>query len=273
MSAYARLSVQSILRLLSPATWQAEQLSFLKPTVVKEIHVVYTQVGNLSTCPALVRLDLSRNQLGSLAGLETCPQLKWLSASGNALNPLLLLPALSNLRVGPSTARPSPTAPPVAFLWARAPVLDKSLTVCLHFAARQHMPMSLPLYCSLGHRAVWVSKPTCPAVQVLNLSFCSLSGALDVAGLTSLRALILNDNTLESVTGAFGPPGLPVSAASPCWSAASLQASKGTRHRCFLHARDCLVRCVPCVGRLNLQGERRRPGAPAGAEHAGALKP
>ena len=48
-----------------------------------------------------------------------------------------------------------------------------------------------------------ILQPTCAAVQVLNLSFCSLSGTLDVAGLTSLRALILNDNALESVTGAF----------------------------------------------------------------------
>ncbi|KAK9837119.1 hypothetical protein WJX81_004018 [Elliptochloris bilobata] len=38
-------------------------------------------------------------------------------------------------------------------------------------------------------------------LRVLNLSFCSLSGALDVAALTSLRALILNDNALEAVTG------------------------------------------------------------------------
>lgn len=63
-------------------------------------------MGNLSTCLALVRLDLNRNQLGSLAGLETCPQLKWLSASGNALTDLGALPALSNLRVGPATAPP-----------------------------------------------------------------------------------------------------------------------------------------------------------------------
>ena len=62
------------------------------------------QVGKLSTCPALVRLDLSRNQLSSLAGLETCPQLKWLSASGNPLSDLGALHALSNLRVGPFTA-------------------------------------------------------------------------------------------------------------------------------------------------------------------------
>ena len=79
--------------------------------------MLYTQVGNLSTCPALVRLDLNRNQLGSLAGLETCPQLKWLSASGNALTDLGALPALSNLRVGPSTALPCPsTSCPPAFL-------------------------------------------------------------------------------------------------------------------------------------------------------------
>ncbi len=38
-------------------------------------------------------------------------------------------------------------------------------------------------------------------VQVLNLSSCSLGGSLSVAGLVSLRALILNNNELESVTG------------------------------------------------------------------------
>ena len=38
-------------------------------------------------------------------------------------------------------------------------------------------------------------------MQVLNLSCCSLTGSLDVAGLVSLRALILNDNALEAVTG------------------------------------------------------------------------
>ena len=39
------------------------------------------------------------------------------------------------------------------------------------------------------------------AAQVLNLSCCSLAGSLNVAGLASLRALILNDNALEAVTG------------------------------------------------------------------------
>lgn len=64
-------------------------------------------------------------------------------------------------------------------------------------------------------------------MQVLNLSFCSLSGTLDLAGLTSLRALILNDNALEAVTGALGSPWLSASTAMSCWPAASLQASRG----------------------------------------------
>lgn len=69
------------------------------------------QVGKLSACPALLRLDLSGNQLTSLAGLETCLQLKWLSASGNPLTDVSALEALSNLRVqhiaAPSTTQPS----------------------------------------------------------------------------------------------------------------------------------------------------------------------
>jgi len=49
-----------------------------------------------------VRLDLSGNQLTSLAGLEALQQLKWLSASGNALRDTVALRALSNLRVSPT---------------------------------------------------------------------------------------------------------------------------------------------------------------------------
>jgi len=57
------------------------------------------QIGELGACAALVRLDLSGNQLTSLAGLEALQQLKWLSASGNALHDTAALRALSNLRV------------------------------------------------------------------------------------------------------------------------------------------------------------------------------
>ena len=46
-----------------------------------------------------MRLDLSGNQLTSLAGLEALPQLKWLAASGNALRDTGALRALSDLRV------------------------------------------------------------------------------------------------------------------------------------------------------------------------------
>jgi Leucine-rich repeat (LRR) protein len=60
------------------------------------------QIGELGACAALVRLDLSGNQLTSLAGLEALQQLKWLSASGNALRDTVALRALSNLRVSPT---------------------------------------------------------------------------------------------------------------------------------------------------------------------------
>lgn len=156
------------------------------------------QVGKLSACPALLRLDLSGNQLTSLAGLETSLQLKWLSASGNPLTDVSALETLSNLRVqliaAPSTTQVSACtaqrgpAPPGAVELARARVCqliythppipalaDQQPDACLAFSIPSLIDpaCNFQTHCQVG----FVSKVSCclprSSLDGVRLSFSS----------------------------------------------------------------------------------------------------
>ena len=94
------------------------------------------QVGNLGSCPRLIRLDLSNNSIKDTAWAASCTQLKWLSLASNPVTSLAPLQCLSHL-------------------------------------------------------------------QVLNAGHAQLAGDVDVSGLTSLGALIVNDNQITSLSGAL----------------------------------------------------------------------
>ena len=57
------------------------------------------QVGDLSSCPSLIRLDLSQNSIEDTSFVTTCQQIKWLSLANNPVADLRPLQCLTELQV------------------------------------------------------------------------------------------------------------------------------------------------------------------------------
>jgi Leucine-rich repeat (LRR) protein len=56
------------------------------------------QVGDLTTCPSLIRIDLSQNAIQDTSFATTCQQIKWLSLANNPVTDLRPLECLTNLQ-------------------------------------------------------------------------------------------------------------------------------------------------------------------------------
>lgn len=128
------------------------------------------QVGDLTTCPSLIRIDLSQNAIQDTSFATTCQQIKWLSLANNPVTDLRPLECLTNLQ-------------------ARLLYVHSQLPQCMY---------------RTGHTAPqgWPDQTFNGAImQVLNVGHAKLAGKVRIEGLDQLGALILNDNQITAVSG------------------------------------------------------------------------
>lgn len=123
---------------------------------------VMSQVGDLRSLAHLIRLDLSNNGITDTGFADGCQTLKWLSLAKNPITSLQPLQCLTNLQ---------------------------ACTPCILSFFQKTCNSST------------VSVKVAPGVQVLNVAHAKLTGEQDIGGLTSLGALIINDNRVTSLAG------------------------------------------------------------------------
>ena len=148
------------------------------------------QVGDLSTLRKLNRLDLAQNSIQSTSFAATCTGLKWLSLAHNPVSDLSPLSCLQSLQV----RLVLPARHLHVLLMAAIPSALDSMDPHLRLAACEG--------------------PT--VVQVLNIGHAKLTGKVKLGAMTSLGALILNDNALTSISGKTRPRLQTSITGSPC---------------------------------------------------------
>ena len=136
------------------------------------------QVGDISTLRNLKRLDLAQNSIQSTSFAATCTGLKWLSLAHNPVSDLSPLSCLQSLQARLTLhARGS------------APSPHGRLSTCMH---------AMPLK---DRQDTLAASEGRIVIQVLNVGHAKLVGKVKIGALTSLGALILNDNALTSISG------------------------------------------------------------------------
>lgn len=137
--------------------------------MIRSCFLLNRQVGDLTTCPSLIRLDLSQNAVQDTSFAATCQQIKWLSLANNPITDLGPLQRLTNLQAG----FPCPKS------FQACPVAKFELLCGVHILAID---------------IAW-------CLQVLNVGHAKLAGKIQLNGLDQLGALILNDNQITAVAG------------------------------------------------------------------------
>ena len=130
------------------------------------------------------RLDLSNNSIQSTSFAATCTGLKWLSLANNPVSDLSPLSSLHSLQASQATYA----------------LQNLSFTLPQPAHNSLHGAYNVVLYSLIS----MIKRPS-RALQVLNVGHAKLVGKVKVGALTSLGALILNDNALTSISGAANP--------------------------------------------------------------------